>query len=104
MVLNRTLYAIFVGLLAFSPLLSLMLSDAFGRPIGGADWLTFMWVGIALSLPSTLVAARLAGTMRYSAYWDYLESFPGNSKRTIIAAWATGTVIMTAIGLAALFA
>ena len=100
MILNRALYVVFVGLLAFSPVLSIILSDAFGYPVGDVDWIRFLWVGPGLSLPATLAVARLMGRNHYSAYWDYLESFPGNSRRTIIAMWATLTVIMAAFGFA----
>jgi hypothetical protein len=100
MVLNRTLYAVFVGLLGFSPVLSVILSDAFGYPIGDVDWIRFLWVGPALSLPATLAVARLARRERYSAYWDYLESFPGNSRKRTTAAWATLTMVMAVVGFA----
>lgn len=90
MILNRLLYAVFVGLLAFSPLLSLTLSD-------DLNWARFLWVGPALSLPVTLAVARLAGRDEYCAYWDYLESFPISSKATTIAAWGAVTVLAAAI-------
>ncbi len=121
MILNRALYAMMIGMWAFSPVLSLYLLEMVGSPLRDYDWLTFMWVSAGLSLPCALAAARLAGRERYRAYWDYLEtksgpwrpfglappevpkSSSGNSKRGIIVPWAIGTGVLAAMGLASLF-
>ncbi len=53
----------------------------------------FMWVGVGLSLPVTLLGARAFGEQAYRDYWSYLESFPRNSRKGILAAWGGMTSI-----------
>ena len=70
MLLNRTLYFVFVTLLASSLLLSIVISDLSGRAL--SLW-AFMWVGVSLSLPLSLLGARAFGARAYYGYWAYLE-------------------------------
>lgn len=103
MILNRMLYALFVALLAGSPLLGMFLSDTF---LGDLNFWSFLWVGVALSLPVPLLAARALSRQTYLGYWAYLESFkprnnsaPLNSRKNITIMWAVMTVITLLIGI-----
>lgn len=96
MILNRTLYTAFVVLLAFSPILSLVLSDLAGFEL---SWWSFMRVGAGLSLPVSLLGARVFGERAYCDYWAYLESFPGNSKTVILMSWASMTAVVLVFGI-----
>lgn len=95
------LYFVFVMLLAFSPVLSVVLSDFAGATVN--LW-RFMWVGVGLSLPLSLLGARAFGERAYYGYWAYLESFPGNSKVRILIAWASMTAITLVVGASGLAA
>lgn len=99
MLLNKTLYAIFVALGAFSPVLSIVLCDVVGLEL--SLW-TFMWVGVLLSLPVSLLGARAFGRRTYRSYWAYLESFPGHSKGGIKTGWAIISGVMLVAGIMAL--
>ena len=99
MLLNRTLYFVFVTLLASSPLLSIVISYLSGRAL--SLW-AFMWVGVSLSLPLSLLGARAFGARTYYGYWAYLESFPGNTKARILTAWATMSALTVVGGIMAL--
>jgi len=105
MLLNRTLYVVCVAFLAFSPVLSLFLADLLEFNFAQSDpgW-KFMWVGVGLSLPVTLLGARAFGEQAYRDYWSYLESFPRNSRKGILAAWGGMTVFTLAIGIASFWA
>ena len=103
MILNRTLYGLNVALLAGSPILSVVISEIFLGEI--SPW-KFIWVGVALSLPIPLLAARALGRQNYFEYWAYLESFkprnnsfPPNSKANITIIWAVMTAITLVIGI-----
>jgi hypothetical protein len=106
MALNRTLYALFVGLIAGSPILSFVISDAI---LGEISFGKFLWVGVLLSLPVPLIAARAFGQQTYLGFWAYLESFPpknglpANTQRTTIIAWAAATAITLLIGIASVW-
>lgn len=101
MFLNRMLYFVFVMLLAFSPVLSVVISDFAGATVN--MW-AFMWVGVGLSLPLSLLGARAFGEQFYCSYWAYLESFPGNSKMRVLIAWASMTAITVVVGASGLAA
>lgn len=100
MLLNRALYALFVALLATSPIVSVGLSAIF---LGKLSLWSFLWVGVALSLPVTLVAAKAFGEGTYIGYWAYLETFRGNSKTLIITLWATVTAAAVLIGVGSIW-
>jgi hypothetical protein len=104
MLLNRTLYAATVAMWAFSPVLSIALSDFLGLKFSELDGWEFIWVGPALSLPLSLLVARAFGSRAYFDYWAYLESYPGNTKARILTAWGAVTIFTLVIGVAAMYA
>ena len=97
MLTNRLLYAFFVVLRAGSPALAVVLSDTF---LGSPEIWPFLWVGVASSLPASLLAARIVGVAGYQRYWSYLESFPGNTRGRIVMMWAlvTAMTVLAALG------
>ena len=97
MQLYRMLYAVFVVLLASSPALSAGISGLLDTPV---SLFKYIWVGVAFSLPVSLMLAKLVGPHSYVGYWSYLESFPGNSRPAVIAAWAIALAIAIAISVA----
>ena len=96
MLIYRALYVTCVALLGGSPVLSLALASAVG---GELNYWRFIWVGPVMSLPLSLAIAKALGPDTYAGYWTYLQSFPYNSKRTIIASWAAVSGLTLAIGL-----
>lgn len=100
MLLNRSLYALFVAMLALSPLLSLKLSEMFSEKL---SILGFLWAGLALSLPVTLVAAKFVGEKAYVDYWAYLESSSGSTQTKITMMWAAATAIAILIGVGSIW-
>lgn len=95
-------YALFVALLAFSPILGFVIGTAVGLPLSFHSALAFMWVGVGLSLPASLGAARAFGGDKLEAYWLYLESFRNHSRRRIIAVWACASIASLLFGVAML--
>lgn len=101
MALNRILYAVFVILLASTPVLSLYITGLRGSEFDGRGFWQFLWVGPTLSLPISLVAARSFGQKAFLSYWSYLQSFPNSSKIRILLAWTTVVGATLIIGVAA---
>ena len=96
MLIYRALYAAFVVLLAGSPCLSLAIASALG---GDLNFWKFIWIGPVASLPLSLSVARALGPDTYAGYWNYLQSFPNNSKGAIIASWTIISGLTIALGL-----
>ena len=101
MLLFRALYALFVVALAASPILSVWLSIELGY---GRAVLRFFWVGPLISLPLPLMIARLSGDDAYRAFWSYLQSYPGNSKRAILTVWSVTVITTMSVGFVAIWA
>ena len=93
----RVLYVAFVALLAGSPFISLVVANVVGDDL---NYWRFIWVGPVVSLPLSLAIAKALGPDRYAGYWAYLQSFPNNSRRAIIASWAIVSGLTLAIGMA----
>lgn len=95
---NGTIYAVFVALLAFSPLIGGYFASKIGFEVNSWTAMCFIWVGVVLSLPTSLSIARLFGGQSYNDYWVYLESFPHSSKRNVIILWASASIFAFLIG------
>lgn len=91
-------YFVFIVALASSPFIGAIIGTSLSPAGNSLSFLQYLWVGIVLSLPLSLVMARTFGRDNLPAYWRYLESF-GNRSRTVITySWAFAAVV--AIGSA----
>lgn len=91
-------YFIFVVVLASSPVLGALIGTLVDKEGQNLSFLGYLWVGIALSLPLSLITARVFGKENLPAYWRYLGSFGNHSKAVIAYIWAFATFV--AIGSA----
>lgn len=93
-------YLVFILTLASSPIIGTMIGNLFGRNDNTAGFLQYLWIGIALSLPLSLITARMFGPINLVSYWRYLESFGGHSKAVIVFSWGLATVVAIGSALA----
>lgn len=99
MLLNRVLYAIFAAFGVISPVLSVFICDLLDLPM---NIIAFLWVGLGLRLPTTLLLARLVGKEAYEEYWTFLTSFPGHSRTGLKIGWPIATLGFMVVGLISL--
>jgi hypothetical protein len=101
---NKTLYWVFVMLLAFSPVMGVVLSTRSSAWGSGTNSLGLVMlcsaVGVAASLPLSLALARVSGVERYLDYWRHLEVTMNRSKTQIIRQWLSVVVVVVVIGSA----
>ncbi|PTQ12126.1 hypothetical protein CLG96_06060 [Sphingomonas oleivorans] len=91
-------FAAFVATLGSSPIISAYLSAAWGAKLGTASLFNFLWVGIASSLPLSLLCARAFGRQTYAAYLAYVERSSRAKILTLVAIWAIASTIAFAYG------
>lgn len=85
-------YFIFVVVLASSPVAGAVIGTLIDRADNNLGFLRYLWVGIALSLPLSLITARMFGKENLPSYWQYLGNF-GYSRAVIIYSWAFATLV-----------
>jgi hypothetical protein len=96
-------YALFVALLAFSPLIGVGAGTLAGLPVGFQSAISFMWVGVCSSLPVSLGVAKAFGDDELEAYWRYLESFQNSSRKRVKTMWAGISLVSLVVGVGTLF-
>jgi len=94
-----TAFTIFVTLLAGSPIISIYVSGTLNKGMNTGALLNFVWIGIAASLPLSIICARAFGPETYVAYVNYLERSGKATMRVILAIWALASIVALAYGL-----
>ncbi|WP_153067316.1 hypothetical protein [Steroidobacter cummioxidans] len=98
--IGRPLYGLFIAILVLTPAASFMLAtdlDVYNRD---AFVFLFMGIGVFLSLPLTLLVARLIGEDRYEKYWLYLEEGSKVGRRAILLMWVCVALMSIGTGAA----
>jgi hypothetical protein len=99
----RPLYGLFLAVLMCAPAASFMLATAMDVPDRDAAVFLLMGVGVLLSLPLTLLIARLIGDDQYGKYWLYLEARSKVGRHAIVVMWLCVALMTLAIGAVMLF-
>lgn len=71
---SRIIYSLFICLLVFSPLYTTYLIDLFGGTVDVIENLPLIAAAGSLSLPASILIARLSGPTRYADYVGLVES------------------------------
>lgn len=96
-------YFVFVVALASSPAAGALIGSFVTPGKEGTGFLQFLWVSVAISLPLSLLTARMFGRTNLPEYWEYLESFGGHSRALITGAWGLVTTVAVVGSLAVTF-
>ena len=86
-------YLVFILALVSSPVTGALIRASLSQEDYAAGFLQYLWVGISISLPLSLITARMYGETNLSSYWKYLETFGGHSIAVIAYSWGFATVI-----------
>jgi hypothetical protein len=103
-ILHRLLYWSVVAILVATPAASFILASELEIRPRAFGVFTFMALGIAVSLPLTLLVARLVGQPCYEDYCRSLEERSTMNRRAITTTWVILVVLVQAAGLASLAA
>lgn len=96
---NKIYFSFLVAIMAFSPIFSLILSNYFRIRLSGYSLISFIWVGFSMSLPMSLLLARLGGRGHLLDFWKYLEESSRVKQRTLVMAWAAISVMLVVLGM-----
>jgi hypothetical protein len=83
-------FMILVFLISFSPLIGAYTASIVGMEVNIVNSVSFIWIGVFLSLPTSLLVSRAFGPGVYNNYWDYLQRSEKQTKDGVVRIWLIG--------------
>lgn len=90
-------YAVMMISVAFVPVAAIILDLATTDRQSHISFIKYTWIGVLVSLPTSLLMARIFGTINVDQYWIFLVSFWPHSRRKLVCGWALSSLFFVVV-------